>query len=84
MQHILIGLVAHSAPIIKDYLGIVVIEALLDELCSGMVVRLTFEELTNERLRFFQMRRCQQNGVHIIIGTKERNTLVLVRTLMPV
>ena len=59
MQHIFIGFVAHSASIIKDHLSIVVVEALLDELCSGMVVRLAFEELTNERLGFLQVRRCQ-------------------------
>ena len=83
VQHIFIGLIAHSATIIEDYFGVVIIETLLDELCPSTLVRLAFKELTNERLRLFQVRRCQQNGVYIIIGAKKRNCFVLIRPLMP-
>ena len=66
VKHILIGLVAHSATIIENNLGVVVVKAVLDKLRPSMLIRLAFKKLTNERLRLFQVGSCHKNGIYIL------------------
>ena len=82
LQHILIGLVAHTPSIAQNDLGIVVVENALDIRNTGVLISGSFKECPYLVLACFQVRRGAEDFTNRIIAAKERQAFILVTSVV--
>ena len=82
LQHILIGLVAHTPSIAQNDLGIVVVENALDIRNTGVLISGSFKECPYLVFACFQVRRGAEDFTNRIIAAKERQAFILVTSVV--
>ena len=82
LQHILIGLVAHTPSIAQNDLGIVVVENALDIRNTGVLISGSFKECPYLVFACFQVRRGAEDFTNRIIAAKERQAFILVSSVV--
>ena len=82
LQHILIGLVAHTPSIAQNDLGIVVVENALDIRNTGVLISGSFKECPYLVFACFQVRRSAEDFTNRIIAAKERQAFILVTSVV--
>ena len=82
LQHILIGLVAHTPSISQNDLGIVVVENALDIRNTGVLISGSFKECPYLVFACFQVRRGAEDFTNRIIAAKERQAFILVTSVV--
>ena len=82
LQHILIGLVAHTPSIAQDDLGVVVVENALDIRNTGVLISGSFKEFPYLVFACFQVRRGAEDFTNCIIAAKERQAFILVASVV--
>ena len=82
LQHILIGLVAHTPSISQNDLGIVVVENALDIRSTGIPISGCFKECPYLVFACFQVRRGAEDFTNRIIAAKERQAFILVSSVV--
>ena len=84
LQHILIGLVAHTPSIAQNDLGVVVVEYALDIRSTGIPISGCFKECPYLVFACFQVRRGAEDFTNRIIAAKERQAFILVASVVVV
>ena len=82
LQHILIGLVAHTPSIAQNDLGIVVVENALDIRNTGVLISGSFKECPYLVFACFQVRRGAEDFTNCIVAAKERQAFILVASVV--
>ena len=82
LQHILIGLVAHTPSIAQNDLGIVVVENALDIRNTGVLISGSFKECPYLVFTCFQVRRSAENFTNGIVTAEERQAFILVASVV--
>ena len=82
LQHILIGLVAHTPSIAQNDLGIVVVENALDIRNTGVLISGSFKECPYLVFTCFQVRRSAEDFTNRIIAAKERQAFILISSVV--
>ena len=82
LQHILIGLVAHTPSISQNDLGIVVVENALDIRNTGVLISGSFKECPYLVFTCFQVRRSAENFTNGIVTAEERQAFILVASVV--
>ena len=84
LQHILIGLVAHTPSIAQNDLGIVVVENALDIRNTGVLISGSFKECPYLVFACFQVRRSAEDFTNGVVAAKERQAFILVASVVVV
>ena len=84
LQHILIGLVAHTPSISQNDLGVVVVKNALDIRNTGVLIGGSFKECPYLVFACFQVRRGAEDFTNRIIAAKERQAFILVASVVVV
>ena len=82
LQHILIGLVAHTPSISQNDLGVVVVKNALDIRNTGVLISGSFKECPYLVFACFQVRRGAEDFTNRIIAAKERQAFILVSSVV--
>ena len=82
LQHILIGLVAHTPSISQNDLGIVVVENALDIRNTGVLISGSFKECPYLAFACFQVRRGAEDLTNGVVAAKERQAFILVTSVV--
>ena len=82
LQHILIGLVAHTPSISQNDLGVVVVENALDIRNTGVLISGSFKECPYLVFTCFQVRRSAENFTNGIVTAEERQAFILVASVV--
>ena len=82
LQHILIGLVAHTPSIAQNDLGIVVVENALDIRNTGVLISSRFKECPYLVFACFQVRRSAEDLTNGIVTAEEWQALILVSSVV--
>ena len=82
LQHILIGLVAHTPSIAQNDLGIVVVENALDIRNTGVLISGSFKECPYLVFACFQVRRGAEDFTNGVVAAKERQAFILVASVV--
>ena len=82
LQHILIGLVAHTPSIAQNDLGIVVVENALDIRNTGVLISGSFKECPYLVFACFQVRRSAEDFTNGVVAAKERQAFILVTSVV--
>ena len=84
LQHILIGLVAHTPSVAQNDLGIVVVENALDIRNTGVLISGSFKECPYLVFACFQVRRSAEDFTNGVVAAKERQAFILVASVVVV
>ena len=84
LQHILIGLVAHTPSIAQNDLGVVVVENALDIRNTGVLISGSFKECPYLVFACFQVRRSAEDFTNGVVAAKERQAFILVASVVVV
>ena len=84
LQHILIGLVAHTPSISQNDLGVVVVENALDIRNTGVLISGSFKECPYLGFACFQVRRGAEDLTNGVVAAKERQAFILVASVVVV
>ena len=84
LQHILIGLVAHTPSISQNDLGVVVVENALDIRNTGVLISGSFKECPYLVFACFQVRRSAEDFTNGVVAAKERQAFILVASVVVV
>ena len=82
LQHILIGLVAHTPSIAQNDLGVVVVENALDIRNTGVLISGSFKECPYLVFACFQVRRGAKDLTNGVVAAEERQALILVASVV--
>ena len=82
LQHILIGLVAHTPSISQNDLGVVVVENALDIRNTGVLISGSFKECPYLVFACFQVRRGAEDLTNGVVAAKERQAFILVTSVV--
>ena len=82
LQHILIGLIAHTPSVAQNDLGVVVVEYALDIRSTGIPISGCFKECPYLVFACFQVRRSAEDFTNRIIAAKERQAFILVASVV--
>ena len=82
LQHILIGLVAHTPSISQNDLGIVVVENALDIRNTSVLISGSFKECPYLAFACFQVRRGAEDLTNGVVAAKERQAFILVTSVV--
>ena len=82
LQHILIGLIAHTPTVTQNDLGIVVVENALDIRNTGVLISGSFKECPYLVFTCFQVRRSAENFTNGIVTAEERQAFILVASVV--
>ena len=82
LQHILIGLVAHTPSIAQNDLGVVVVENALDIRNTGVLISGSFKECPYLVLARFQVRRSTEDFTNGIVAAEKRQAFILVASVV--
>ena len=82
LQHILIGLVAHTPSISQNDLGVVVVENALDIRNTGVLISGSFKECPYLVFACFQVRRGAEDFTNGVVAAKERQAFILVTSVV--
>ena len=82
LQHILIGLIAHTPTVTQNDLGIVVVENALDIRNTGVLISGSFKECPYLVFTCFQVRRSAEDFTNGIVTAEERQAFILVTSVV--
>ena len=84
LQHILIGLIAHTPSVAQNDLGVVVVENALDIRSTGIPISGCFKECPYLVFTCFQVRRSAENFTNGIVAAEKRQAFILVASVVVV